>query len=370
MKSFPFMLGGLLLACAGTALAHKASDSYLQLKVEGSEITGQWDLALRDLHTLVDLDANGDGNITWGELKSAQVPVQTVLKQYLRLNSGSAFCPLSFTRLQVDEHSDGAYAVLDLRASCPEEVETLGVDYSLLFEQDPTHRGLLRLDFGAARSAVFGPQVRAQRFARADAGSWTSLGQYVREGAVHVWSGWDHLLFLATLLLPAVLRREGHRWIVSESARQSFTQILIVISAFTLAHAATLTLVLLERVEVPSRWVESLVAATVAFAAINNLYPLVRQRLWLLSFGFGLIHGAAIASVLAALDLAKTNLALALLGFNLGVEGGQLLVVAAWLPLAFALRRTRLYQWGIVTIGSTAVLAVALIWLVERVTAS
>lgn len=356
------VLAAALLLGPTAVPAHKASDSYLRLAVDGAVISGQWDVALRDLHTQVNLDPNGDGSITWGELERARGPVEAVLTKALRLDADGEPCLLAFTQLRVDHHGDGAYAVLDLRAVCPAPVGVLGVGYGLLFESDPSHRGLLRLDFEGVHSAVFAPDRRAQRFAR---GGGHALLQHFHEGAWHVWTGLDHVLFLACLLLPAVLRRERGAW-VSASGGVVLRDSVIVVTAFTLAHAATLSLVLLEHLSLPARWVESLVAATVAFAALNALLPLVRRRLWLLSAGFGLIHGAAIASVLAALQLPRGGTLVALLGFNLGVEAAQLAVVAAWLPLAWALRHQAWYRSVVVSGGSLGVLGIALVWFVER----
>jgi hypothetical protein len=361
MNARPVVAAALLLA-ATAAPAHKASDSYLRLAVDGTSVSGQWDVALRDLHGLVNLDPDGNGTITWGELEGSRGAVEAALAERLRLDADGEPCLLAFTRLRVDHHGDGAYAVLDLRAACPAAVGILGVGYELLFETDPSHRGLLRLDFEGVHSAVFAPERRAQRFAR---GGGHAFLQHLKEGAWHVWTGLDHVLFLACLLLPAVVRRERGAW-VSAPGAIALRDSVIVVTAFTLAHAATLSLVLLEHLSLPSRWVESLVAATVAFAALNNLVPMVRRRLWLLSAGFGLIHGAAIASVLAALQLPQGSTLVALLGFNLGVEAAQLAVIALWLPLAYALRDRSWYRAGVVGGGSLLVLGVALAWFGER----
>jgi hypothetical protein len=356
------LVAATLLLWAPAAPAHKASDSYLRVAVDGAVVSGQWDVALRDLHALVNLDPDGDGIVTWGELERARGPVEAALGAALRLDSDGAPCPLAFTRLRVDHHGDVAHAALDLRADCGAEPRALGIAYGLLFDRDPSHRGLLRLQFGGVRSAVFTPERRELRVAR---GAGVALLEHLREGALHVWSGLDHLLFLACLLLPAVLRREQGRWVTASGAAAARDSI-VVVTAFTAAHALTLSLVLLDHLSLPSRWVESLVAATVVFAALNNLWPLVQRGLWLLSAGFGLVHGAAIASVLAALELPEGGALAALLGFNLGVEAAQLAVVAAWLPLAWWLRDRAWYRAVVVTGGSVAVLAIALAWLVQR----
>ena len=116
---------------------------------------------------------------------------------------------------------------------------------------------------------------------------------------------------------------------------------LWVVTAFTLAHSITLTLAALRLVELPSRLVESAIAASVVLAAVNNLVPVVERRRWMVAFAFGLIHGFGFASVLAELGLPQETLVLSLLGFNLGVELGQLAIVAVFLPTAYALRNTR-----------------------------
>jgi hypothetical protein len=119
-------------------------------------------------------------------------------------------------------------------------------------------------------------------------------------------------------------------------------------------------------IELPSRFVESVIAASVVAAALNNLCPLVVGRLWMVAFGFGLVHGFGFASVLADLGLPRDALAVALVGFNVGVELGQLAIVGAFLPLAFALRRSAFYLRWVMVGGSIAIAIVASLWLAER----
>ncbi|MEO8386662.1 MAG: HupE/UreJ family protein, partial [Betaproteobacteria bacterium] len=146
----------------------------------------------------------------------------------------------------------------------------------------------------------------------------------------------------------------------------ALTEVLWVVTAFTVAHSITLTLAALQIVELPSRLVESAIAASVVLAAANNLWPVVERRRWLVAFSFGLIHGFGFASVLTELGLPKDALVLSLLGFNLGVETGQLAIVAGFLPVAFLLRNTPLYRKGVFILGSVFTMLVALVWLVER----
>jgi hypothetical protein len=182
----------------------------------------------------------------------------------------------------------------------------------------------------------------------------------------HIWIGIDHILFLLALLLPAVLRREGGRWLPAPSYRFAFWDVLAIVTAFTVAHSITLTLATLGWVTLPSRPVESLIAASVVLAAANNVWPLAGGRRWLVAFGFGLVHGFGFAGALAELGLPPGALALSLLGFNVGVELGQLAIVVLFLPLAYALRRTGFYRRGVLVGGSLAIAALAFAWFVQR----
>ena len=147
----------------------------------------------------------------------------------------------------------------------------------------------------------------------------------------------------------------------------TLTQLLIVVTAFTIAHSITLALAALSVIELPSRLVESAIAASVLLAALNNLWPVVQRGRWLVAFAFGLVHGFGFASVLADLGLPQDSLLLALVGFNLGVEAGQLVIVGAFLPLAYAARHTWMYRRMVFVGGSLAIALVASLWMVERV---
>ena len=358
----------LALACMvlplGSAMAHKSSDSYLTVRVIGDQVNVQWDIALRDIQFAIGLDDNGDDQITWGELQRRQPELQAWAASRLGVQRGGR-CTLKQQALQVDEHTDGSYAVLTLSGSCPRSQGPLTIQYSLLFDLDAQHRGLLKLDLdGLIHSSVLGPQNSVMQFSD-NASLGAQFFRYLQEGVWHIWIGFDHILFLLALLLPAVLVRQGAGLRGAGSFRQAGLGVLGVVTAFTLAHSITLSLAALELISLPSRWVESAIAASVVLAAANNLHPVVQAR-WAMAFFFGLIHGFGFASLLAELGLPAGSLALSLVSFNLGVELGQLAIVALFLPLAFVLRHTPFYQLGVLRAGSLAALVVALVWFVER----
>ena len=213
---------------------------------------------------------------------------------------------------------------------------------------------------------MFGPERAQQSFDLVAPSLTKQIFAYVREGVWHIWIGFDHVLFLLSLLLPAVLRRDAGRWVQADRFAPVFWEVLRVVTAFTIAHSITLSLAALEVVSLPSRLVESVIAASVLLAALNNLFPVINERRWAMAFSFGLIHGFGFASVLTDLGLPRDALVSSLFGFNLGVELGQLAIVAAFLPLAFALRATGFYRRSVFTGGSVVVVILAAVWLLER----
>jgi hypothetical protein len=356
-----------LWALATAATAHKPSDSYLSITVDGAIVRGQWDIALRDLEFANGLDDNGDGNITWGELRAHQKEIAAYTLARLTIALDGASCQPQPTDYLVDHHSDGAYAVLRFDAGCPGEGRSLELGYNLFFDIDPQHKGLLRLQYaGSTRTAIFSPEASRQAFELTRASRFSQFVDYGREGVWHIWIGFDHILFLLSLLLPAVLVLTGRRWEPVARFKTALWDVLKIVTAFTIAHSITLSLAALGIISLPTRLTESAIALSVVLAALNNIFPLFQRRRWMVAFAFGLIHGFGFASVLADLGLPRDALLLALVGFNLGVEAGQLAIVTAFLPAAYWLRRTMLYQRIIFIGGSMLICALAGMWLVER----
>jgi hypothetical protein len=371
MKTLLCIVFALLCAtAANNALAHKPSDSYLILRAAAGDnvIHGQWDIALRDLEIAVQLDTNRDGAITWGEVRTRRTELFAYAFAHLALLADGGSCPLSAGDLLVDDHSDGAYAVLRFSAQCAAAPRAIEVNYSLLFDLDPTHRGLLRLDSdGGSRSAVLSPEQATQTFTLAETSRVATFLQFVRNGVHHIWIGYDHILFLISLLLPSVLIRRNGRWAPVGTLRSALLSVFAVVTAFTVSHTITLTMAALGVVSLPSRLVESGIALSVMLAALNNIWPQVTRRVWLLAFGFGLVHGFGFASVLADLGLPRDALALSLAGFNIGVEIGQLSVVLLVVPLIFLFRARPFYRPAVLVGGSSVITLVATVWLFGRV---
>jgi hypothetical protein len=360
----------LVALCLPTAWAHKPSDSYLTININAAATSGQWDIALRDLDFALTLDADGNGELTWGEVRARHADIAAYAREHLRVTADDKPCTLDVGAQQIDEHTDGMYSVLPLTLQCEVASPTrVAMNYTLFADLDPQHRGLLNLVArGASRSAVLGPQQSTQAFELGEINRWRQFVDYVREGVWHIWIGIDHILFLLSLLLPSVLVWQAvkKKWQAADRFREALVDVLKVVTAFTLAHSITLSLAALGVIELPSRLVESVIAASIIVAALNNIWPRIVGRLWMVAFGFGLVHGFGFASVLADLGLPRDALVLALVGFNVGVELGQLAIVLVFLPIAYALRRTAFYRKGVMVGGSVLIALLAAVWLVER----
>ena len=361
-------MAAALLALAHGAGAHVASTGFLSLEIKGSRAAGVLELAIRDGEMAVGLDRNRDGKVTWGEARAATGALQLYITRNLVLSSDGKSCAVQFDSLQINLRTDGNYLWQPFTVRCPAEVRRLTIDYRLLGEVDPSHRGLLRLQAGdTTQTAVLGGEQSAQTFTLSAPSPWRSFAEYFHAGVWHIWTGADHLLFLLSLLLPAVLVRRAGRWRAVAMPAPALWNILQVVTAFTVAHSITLSLAAFDVLKLPSRLTESVIAASIVVGALNNVFPVVTEARWRIAFGFGLLHGFGFAAVLSEMGLPPGTRLLSLLAFNLGVEAGQLAVVLAVMPVAFLMRATRFYQRAVLPWGSSAIAALALIWLFQRV---
>ena len=370
-----------LAAIAFGAHAHKSSDSYLQLDARPGALAVRWDIALRDLDVALDLDADADGKLTWGEIKAAWPRIEAYATTRLSIEG----CPLTTGERGLERRSDGAYAVLHLSSTCTLPSPP-AIRYTLFADVDPTHRGIAKVERpgepvaltvldpakaaaagGAASGATSAGAAASSASAPPAAAESPSRWQFLEEGIHHILGGYDHVLFLLCLLLPAVMRRREGRWEPVDRLSQAVLPVAGIVTAFTVAHSITLALAALKLVSLPSWFIEPAIAVTIVLAAIDNVWPVFPVRRVVVTFCFGLIHGFGFASVLAELNLPTGDFAWALLQFNLGLEAGQLMVVVAATVVLFALRHWARYRPVVIRGGSFVAMAIAGIWFVERV---
>lgn len=401
LRKFHFAECLLLVLFVLPAQAHKPSESFLKINAASQSITIKWNVAIRDLDYLIDLDLNNDSEISGFEFKNQEQKIRDYLFSQIKLGAFSkpesvaahhhahshvhsssahhhatglkkwigAYCKRSEqVDLLVEKHSELSYVVLLFDYQCRLELDKLSVDYNLLFDADPEHRALVSLDYdGKVQSYAL---TKDQRYFKAKLGNVDYKYQFLNfldQGKWHIWTGYDHILFLLALLLPAVfVTGKGKKREVT--LKSVFWTVVKIVTAFTVAHSITLSLAALEIVEVNSRLVEILIALSVAFSALLNLVPrsLFSLPVTLLPFCFGLIHGFGFAGALQDIGLPLKALLVSLFSFNLGVELGQLAIVACFVPIAYWLRDTWFYQVIVFRLGSLAIFVMAMWWFFER----
>lgn len=342
------------------AFAHSGSASYLNVRDDGRDAQMTIALDLRDVQYALDLDANADGKITWGELRHSEGSLASFVRQKLSVTRNGQPCSLHPDRLAVDRILDSPFAVLDIQVTCTVE-GPLQVRSDWMFDLDVNHRSLLEWHRGDTQGvAVLSRANRVWDAPTEGRGTLAQLADFIGEGMWHIWTGFDHLAFLLVLLLPTFIARQG------SAARFEWRQLLAIVSAFTLAHSITLILAALGLVSLPERPIEIAIAASVVLAALLNLRSRAHAVGVFTAFGFGLLHGFGFASALQGLEAGGASIALALAGFNLGVEAGQLVIVAAALPLLLYLARRRIYASRVVPGLSLAIAALGAGWIWER----
>jgi hypothetical protein len=370
MRGVVVALLALVLLFSGLAHAHAASDGYLTLVFSDSpEVVGTWDLARTDVAASI---AFGPGHGAGGELSREDVlarkdDIAAFALGHLGIRGDDAPCPTTPGELSFTEHADQAYISLRFTASCRRSPRVVALDYELFFDKDPLHRGLTRIDDGdKPRSIVFSKGYRHEQFTRSERNRPAELGGAIRSGVEHIASGIDHLLFLLALLLPAVLRREEGKWRPVATFREAAVEVAKIVTAFTVAHSLTLSLSVLDVVRLSPRFIEPAIAASIIVAALQNVVRPSGHGRWRVAFVLGLLHGFGFSAALLDLGLAKAELVTTLFGFNLGVELGQLAVVAIFLPVAFRLRAWPRYRPLVLDAGSILIAVIACVWFVQR----
>jgi hydrogenase/urease accessory protein HupE len=339
-------LAALVLAGAPAPLrAHTTSTGLAVVTVAEASVTYRLTILLGELpaETARLLASASDGD------PASVGQVAGEIRRRLSVRAGDGPCVPGRALIQGSRLGDGR-VTLESTLRCPTPPARLSIrdDWFELFGEH--YRTIARIESaGGPRDVVFLPDAREATVELGRGESRPGTG-FFRLGVEHILTGYDHLLFLVALLL------RGGRLV----------SVLEIITAFTLAHSITLALAVLGVVTIPGRVVEPAIAASIVWVALENLLrrDAPSQR-WLVSFLFGLVHGFGFASAIEALALPRARLALALLGFNLGVEGGQALVVALLLPILLWVRRSR-WEPRLTRTASLAVAVIGAAWLVER----
>jgi hydrogenase/urease accessory protein HupE len=310
----------------------------------------------RDLYEAIGVDK--DRAVERAEVERAHNQLLDYVAARVHVKNGEADCRPDGRALSFADKSDGFFAVTRVDYECKRTAADVTVEYDLFFDLDPMHQGLARVQLPGQpeRQHVFRGASRTLRLDR-PVTLFDHLRDYLVLGMEHIFTGYDHLAFLFGLLLVACARglRPGLRYIVG------------IVTAFTVAHSVTLIAAGLGWVRLPSRFVESAIALSIAYVAVENLAVRDPKHRWLLTFFFGLVHGFGFASVLAEIGLPPSDVIPSLVSFNVGVELGQLTVVCAVAPLLLWLVPRYGQSARVRTVVSIVLLVLSSYWFFERV---
>jgi hypothetical protein len=354
------------LASVPIVEAHESSTSYLTLEVSpDGQTKGTLDIGVFDLSWSVLLDSDFDGRVLWREVTAARPDIDRLVADKLVVERGGVACTLPLTDVLVTRHVGEPYLSLELRGQCP-STGPLRIRSNLLFDEDSGHRTLLEVHTPSGASNGFLAEHARSWSEPAAAGGWTTFASFVREGIWHVWTGYDHLAFLLSLLLPCALVASGNRWRPADEVRPVIVDLLRVVTCFTIAHSITLGIATLHLVTVSARIIEPLIALTIVISALFNLIPAFAGLRLTLAFSFGLIHGFGFALALSELSQTTGRLVALLAGFNIGVELAQLSVVLLIAPAIVFLRHSRIYANRLMPAASVIVAMSGFGWLAVR----
>ena len=331
--------------------AHVTSTSISRVQVEGATV--QYSLGLNpiDLALATRLVEKPKDALTSGVFTDNAEAVQRYLAPRLLVYGNGRPCSPGRFRLNMKTFPERV--AVDVTYTCMAPVNRLLLQYLVFFELDAHHASIGNL---VARGQVTDFVLNSEHpeFERVLQGTpsrWSAQAwHFYLLGIEHILIGFDHVLYLLGLIVASL----------------RFRYLITVITMFTLAHTVSLLLAAFGYVAVPGKFVEVAIALSIAYVAVENLLGWGRGYRWAVTVGFGLVHGLGFASVLAALTAAGTTHTISLLTFNMGVETGQLAILAVVLPLLLLLARFGLHTW-VMRIVSTGILLMALFWLGERV---
>ncbi|MEW6303046.1 MAG: HupE/UreJ family protein [Verrucomicrobiota bacterium] len=355
------ILCAVFAASSLTALAHNLDTSYARIQISSNRLAIRLTYDLFTLLKIAPLDANQDRQITSDELALHTNTISAFLRQHVLFDinqreagigelTGFVWPPGGAPVHESDYHAAAGLIHFDFTQpvdDTPEDVTItfdffaqLGERHIILgvFERNgqPYEVSFTRFEPDFVYDTGYQPPMHKR------------LLKFLKLGIGHIFLGYDHICFLIALIVVSRLK-----------------ELVLIVTSFTIAHSITLILATLQIVNLPTRLVETGVAATIIYVAVENLWIKDTRHRWILTFFFGLIHGFGFANVLRDMGLPSTGLVRCLLSFNVGVELGQLAIVLLLLPISVGLAK---WQHGRkATLGLSIVLALfGAAWFVDR----
>jgi hydrogenase/urease accessory protein HupE len=376
------ILSILFLTFPSITQAHAYSASYTNIKMNQDKTDFTFSIdTLSIIELMEDIDKNKNNQLEKSEIKEESSHLEELVHDHLSLDLNNRQQEPTLEKMALDKKDGKDFLTFYLQYPAFAAGDTLSFNDGL-YANDPKTNYINFLSFefaGTTGQAMLQDKERTWTILLAEAqeeqpqdgqmaqpdenqlqsdtnpeqseaapttSSWFS---FFKLGMLHILKGYDHLLFLLALLLR----------------KQTFKQYAAIITSFTIAHSITISLAVLGVVTLPSRFVEAVIAFSIVYVALENIFRKEIRHRWGLTFLFGLIHGLGFANILKEMNIPKSDLAVALLNFNIGIEVVQLALVMAVLPLLTYMFRLK-SSGTIIKAGSTIVAALGTFWLIER----
>ncbi len=361
---------------SNSLFAHSLGQTYLYMSLTETALSARFEVSVKDLNDALGLQLATDGSLELEQVVPYEERIASYLKKNIQIALDGKPGTLNYQSTILRSPKLAQYVLSEFRIEAPAGMpEFIDVEYGVMFDVDPKQQGILLIENNwrtgtfeneASIALTFSANDRKQRLDLSRSTLLRGMWSMSILGMHHIIEGIDHVMFLLALLLTSVVFRTGGRWQGVENFRVAGWNLLKIITLFTLAHTITLSLTTLETLAIHPRVVESVIAGSIVIAALEVFYPIFRSRIGLIVFLFGLFHGAGFASVLLSMNIHSDYLPLTLLGFNLGVELGQIAIVLVFFPLLFLVRSHWIYlRFGIQSTAAGLIL-VAGYWFIER----
>lgn len=361
-----YKLGGiffLLWFWMNLSFAHPPGLSSTDITLKPSNTEVKVTFAVQDIEAFVTMDTDGDAEVTDTELDSAKPSIAHYVANELKIVlDGNQISPIETNKVHFDQQNNAIIELIYPGTA----VNTVKIESKLLGKLPPDHKEYVTIKNNLGRE--LGKKMLTQATNALEvslkeggednitaSGSTSTFIDFLKLGIEHIVTGYDHLLFLFSLLVVT----------------RSFWPAVKIITFFTVAHSITLALAGLDIVDIPSSVVEPLIAATIVYVGLENIIRknqvTTRQRCYL-TFFFGLIHGFGFAGVLKEMGISsiETGILVPLFSFNLGVESGQIMIAAIVLPLIWWLHSQAQISRFLVPVGSILTCLAGAYWFLER----
>ncbi len=348
--------------------AHQSKENYIDVNITADHVFLHCDIETDNFQSVIDLDDNNNSVVSWKELYNHQQQIETHLLSQIHLTQNNQLITLSPSEYKIYRKLDQSYLNILLHGDVTSQETDLSLEYTLFFDIDPLQRMFLSVTTADNNiTQLFSPRQTSHQLSLQKKSQWDYFLQFWEEGIWHIWSGYDHLLFVLMLIIPAVLIKKEQTVSVVSSFKTALLNLVKIITTFSIAHSITLSAAFLDLASINARWIESGIALSIFITAVFNIMKYFPHRIYLLVFLFGLLHGFGFANALSEMAMQNVHLLIILFGFNLGVETGQIAIVLLVFPLLYYFAKFHFYQTIILQGISFITALLALYWFIDRI---